>query len=381
MKSVVLYAHPPEPDGLSLQGHFLWKGLLENNYQSWPCNPEGGLQKEFWYKNFKPQIAYGIGYWGNTPLLVQDPLKYGITPVPWFNADGWVANYHKDLEDLQLMLTTSEWVRQTYKRDGLDVSNMVPIHIGIDTDNYKPLNDVISRNKIREMLGVKEHEKLILTVGGDVTSKGAQEMFKALAKINEEFKDWKYVCKSWPSESANEWGEEETKLINELGIKDKVISTQGSFSTEFIPYLLNAIDIYAAPSRLEGFGMIQVEAMACGKPVISIDHMGPSETILHNKTGFLARVADKVVLEEEWVYPWMGFPEKKVVKFDDPKIFAYRADVDELKNYTLKLLTDDNLRETMGKNAREHAVAKFNYRYIANKIADVTKERLDIKEE
>ena len=45
--------------------------------------------------------------------------------------------------------------------------------------------------------------------------------------------------------------------------------------------------------------MIQVEAMACGKPVISINKGGPAETIIHGKTGFLAGVAEEVKLNEE----------------------------------------------------------------------------------
>ena len=155
--------------------------------------------------------------------------------------------------------------------------------------------------KMREMLGVKENEKMILTVGGDTTSKGAQEMFRALAKVNEKFKDWKYICKSWPSECASSWRKEEIKLVEEFGLKDKVMFLEGSFSKEFMPYLINACDIYAAPSRLEGFGMIQVESMSCGKPVISINAMGPSETIVHGKTGLLANVSDKVILNSEWV--------------------------------------------------------------------------------
>ena len=53
------------------------------------------------------------------------------------------------------------------------------------------------------------------------------------------------------------------------------------------------------PSRIEGFGMIQVEAMACGKPVISINVGGPAETIIHNKTGFLAKVSEEVLLKEK----------------------------------------------------------------------------------
>jgi len=60
----------------------------------------------------------------------------------------------------------------------------------------------------------------------------------------------------------------------------------GMYSHDFVSYLLAACDIYAAPSRIEGFGMIQQEASACGKPVISINAGGPVDTILHGKTGF-----------------------------------------------------------------------------------------------
>ncbi len=377
MKSVVLYAYPPEPDGLSIQGDLLYKGLVEAGYESLPCNPEAGLQKEFYFKNFKPHVAFGVGYWANVPRLVREPLKFGVTPVPWFNADGWVANYHKDLSDLKLMFTTSEWVKQTYKRDGVNVERMVVLPIGIETDLFKPMQDA-SILKIREMLGVADDEKIILTAGGDVTSKGAQEMFMALAKVNEKFKKWKYVCKSWPSDVAHDWHAEESQIVKELGIQDKVIFLEGSFSKEFMPYLLNACDIYAAPSRLEGFGMIQVEAMSCGRPVISINAMGPSETIVHGKTGFLAKVASKIMLTQEWVYPWMGFDEEKIIEFDEPKMFALRADVDELANYTYELLADDSLRARIGAQAREHAVANFDYKDISKKAAEITKKALGL---
>ena len=144
-------------------------------------------------------------------------------------------------------------------------------------------------------------------------------------------------------------------------------------------YLLNACDIYAAPSRLEGFGMIQAEAMACEKPVISINKMGPSETILHNKTGFLAKVAGEIILEKEWVYPHMGFSRKKIIKFKEPKVFGYLADVDELAEYTLKLLTNPELCKKMGIAGRKHVVKNLDYRVTSRKMADVTKERLGIE--
>ena len=378
MKAIVLYAYPPESDGQSLQGDFLYKGLLNLKQDVLPCHFKESLQKEFYLKTFKPDVCFGIGYWGNVPEIVREPQKYGVRAVPWFNSDGWVANYQEEFNKLDLMFTTSSWVRDVYKRDGVDVSKIVPMHIGIDTNFFKPLSNEDYNKSIRKMLGVKDNEKMILTMGGDVTSKGAQEMFKALAEVDKEFKDWKYICKSWPSECAASWRVKEEQLVDELELNDKVVFIDDEFSQEFMVHLLNACDIYAAPSRIEGFGMIQVEAMACGKPVISINKMGPSETIIHNKTGFLADVAEEVVLNEEWALPHMGFDKEHIVKFDTPKTFGYRASVEDLRKHTLKLLTDDVLRDKIGKNAREHAANNFDYKYISKKMLDITKEKFGL---
>ncbi len=379
MKSLVFYAYPPEPDGQSLQGDFLYKGILNTGNEAIPCHFRDSIQKRFYLKYLKPDVAFGIGFWGNVPDVVRMPLKYGVTPVPWFNADGWVANYQKEFDALDLMFTTSNWVRDIYKRDGNDVSKIIPMHIGIDTGLFKPLNDAQLNSNIRNMLGVQPHEKLIMTIGGDTTSKGSQEMFKALAEVDKEFKNWKYVCKSWPSECAQEWREKEMAMVEELGIKDKVIFLEDEFSPDFMVPFLNAADIYAAPSRIEGFGMIQVEAMSCGKPVISINKMGPCETIKHNETGFLAGVAEEVKLSEEWAFRHMGFTKKHLVKFDHPKTFAYRADVNDLREFTLKLLSDDALRESMGQKAREHVLNNFDYKDISKKMVDITKEKLSLE--
>jgi len=379
MKCIVLYAYPPEPDGQSLQGDLLYRGILNTGNEAIPCHFRGSTQKDFYLKYLKLDVAFGVGFWGNVPEIIQEPLKHGIKPVPWFNADGWVANYHDEFNKLDLMFTTSEWVRQIYKRDGVDINKIIPMPIGIDTDMFKPLNKPEYNKSMREILGVKDNEKMILTIGGDVTSKGAQEMMKALAEVDKEFKDWKYVCKSWPSENSAAWREHEIELAESLGIKDKIIFVDDQFSQEFMVYLLNAADIYAAPSRIEGFGMIQVEAMSCGKPVISINKMGPSETIIHNKTGFLAKVSEEIKLDSEWVYPSMGFERKKIIKFKEPKTFAYRADINDLREYTLKLLTDEELRENIGKQAREHVIKNFDYRHISKKIVDITKEKLNLQ--
>jgi alpha-maltose-1-phosphate synthase len=378
MKSVILYAYPPEPDGLSIQGHLLYRGMKENGETVIPCHFHGGLQKEWSYKSFRPDVSIGIGFWGNTPELILEPQKFGVQPVPWLVADGWVANYHDILSSLPLVLTTSSWVKKTYERDGVDIKNFEVAHIGFDPELFHPIPKSDRRvQKVREILGVKKEEKMILTVGGDVTSKGAQEIFQALAKVETNFPNWKYVCKSWGSDCSRGHNREERALIKGLGLdKNKILHFEGSFSREFMPYLLNACDVYAAPSRLEGFGLIQLEAQACGIPVVSINAMGPQEVVVHEKTGFLAAVAETIDLESEWVYPEMGFKKKMVIQFDKPKTFAYRANIDDLAKYLLELLTDEKRYAQMSANAVLHTKKEFDYRVIAKKITNLIKERL-----
>ncbi len=380
MKIAVLYAYPPEPDGLSIQGHLLYKGLKELGVEVMPCHHAPSFQKQWVLDAFKPDVAIGVGCWTYVPDIVLSPLNQGVQPVPWFVANGWVANYHKLLSELPLAFVTSRWVRETYKRDGVDVKNYEVLPIGFDPAEIKPIpRDDYKIKRLREMLGVAEHEKMILTVGGDVTSKGAQEMFKALAEIDKDFKNWKYVLKHWDSESAEIHGREEDALIEQLGLdRGKIVYLSGAFSHDFMSYLLSACDIYAAPSRLEGFGMIQMEAEACGKPVISINVGGPADTIVHGKTGFLAEIGETVELKEEWAYEHMGFDADHKIKFDKPKVFAYRASIPDLVKYTKILLEDDKLREEMGKNALEHARTNFHYKNIAKKALDLIKERLDL---
>ena len=378
LKILVLYPYPLEPDGQSLQGHYLIKGLIENGVDVMPCDRADNLQKLHSYKAFNPDVVVGIGYWGNIPEVVHSPMNHNLVAVPWFNADGWVANYHHTLNNLPLIVATSNWVKSTYIRDGVKSENIEVCPIGFDPEVFHPVDkNNQSAKKLRELLGVLDHEKMIFTAGGDVTSKGAQEMFKALAMIDKEFPNWKYVLKTYDSFSAEDHGSEENKLLEELEInKDKIIYLSSKYSSEFMASIIQACDIYAGPSRLEGFGMIQLEAQACGKPVISINVGGPKDVIVHGKTGFLVDVESEIKLEREWAYSWMGFEEKHQIAFNEPKTFAYRANISQLAEYTLKLLKDDLLREQMGKEAAEHALKNFHYKITSKRMLDLINDKV-----
>jgi len=382
MKILILAEHPNNHIGsLAIQGDLLYRGLLENGIDCRICHyKDRKKEKEWYFKIFKPDVVLGIGWWVDTPNLINNPREFGLNPVPWLLADGWVANYHEILSDLPLVFTTSNWVIETYKRDGVKVKNFEVLHVGYDAKIFKPLpKEDAGVKEIRKMLGVKEEEKMILTIGGDTTSKGAQEMIKALAKVDQRFTNWKYVCKSTTSKCARDHHQEELALIKELKLDpSKIIYVTDDYHHDFMPNLLNACDIYAGPSRLEGFGMIQVEAMACGKPVISIDAMGPKDTIIHGRTGFLAKVSSSVDLTEEWATKEMGFKENFKMKFDKPKALAYRADADDLAKFTLDLLTNDDLRKKIGAQAARHALDNFQYQNLAKRCVEILKKKLNL---
>jgi len=376
MKSLVLYPYPTEYDGQSLQGHYLLKGLQENGEEAIPCDRNDDEGKRVYYEKFKPDVVFGIGFWGDTPELIKHPLAQGYTSVPWLNANGGIFNYHDILNALPLILATSNWVKATYIRDGVRGKNIHVAPIGYDPDIFYPRKTYdLEVKRMRQSLGVEDEEIMILTAGGDVTSKGAQEILKALAKTDSESAKWKYVCKTWPSKSAREHGREERKLIKELGLnEERIIYCKEKYNPHQMSVLLNACDIYAAPSRLEGFGMIQLEAQACGKPVVSINVGGPRDTIIDGETGFLVDVASEIKLESEWVTRRQGFEKRHRMTFPEPKTFAYRANIDQLADSLLRLMSDKSLRLKMGKTAAEHAYDTFNYRITAKHIADLVKK-------
>ncbi|MBI3040347.1 MAG: glycosyltransferase family 1 protein, partial [Chloroflexi bacterium] len=120
MKVLVLYEYPPPPGGLATQGDLLYRGLKEIGVDAYPVNPESAQEKEWYYRWLKPDVVVGVGYWGHTPDLVLHPQRYGVRAVPWLVADGYVANYEEILDALPLILTTSQWVKEVYIRDGLN---------------------------------------------------------------------------------------------------------------------------------------------------------------------------------------------------------------------------------------------------------------------
>jgi len=382
MKILVMYDYPPSPGGLATQGDLLYRGLRELGVEVFPVPFESEQEKEWYYRWFQPDIAVGVGYWGYTPHLILHPQRHGVRALPWLVVDGYLGDTERYLEILNalpLILVTSNWVKDVYARDGLNPSKIEVLPVGCDTDSFIPREKKDPKVvAVREALGVSPEEIMILTVGGDAASKGAQEVMQALAIIDKEAPDWRYVCKVWPQPRTQQQDLADLQLAKHLGIDKKVIYTMSRASRNFMPYLMAACDIYAGPSRLEGFGMTQVEAGACGKPVIGIKAMGMLDTLVHGQTAFLAEVAKEVRITERTLGRGEGYEHAHRVVFGSPQTADYRASVHDIAKYLLRLMADEKLRQRMGEAARKRVVEKFDYRIVARSFMQIASERLRI---
>jgi alpha-maltose-1-phosphate synthase len=378
VKILLMYDYPPPPGGLATQGDMLFRGLREQGIDANAVHFESDQEKEWYYRWYNPDAVLGVGYWGHTPHLVHHPQRHGIRPVPWLVADGFVADYQETLDALPLILVTSNWVKEVYVRDGLSGKNISVLPVGCDTTVFTPHAPSDPKiSAVREALGVTPDEIMILTVGGDAASKGAQEVMQALARIKGKVPPWKYVCKVWPQPRTFLQNDLDMELARKLGIADNIVYTTNVISRNFMPYLISACDIYAAPSHLEGFGMPQVEAGACGKPVIGIRAMAMLDTLVHGETAFLAGVEREVVITETVSKGEEGHPDRTIV-FPNPRTVDYRPSVDDIAEYLLILMNDPDSCRRMGLAARERVVANYDYRVVARHFTELVRDRLGV---
>ena len=117
--------------------------------------------------------------------------------------------------------------------------------------------------------------------------------------------------------------------------------------------------------------MPQVEAGACGKPVIGIRAMAMLDTLVHGETAFLASVAETIQVTDAVLGPEAGFEPGHRVVFDPPRVADYRASAPEIAGYLQQLLTDPALRQRLGGAGRRRVIEHFDYRRVARRLVEI----------
>ncbi len=161
------------------------------------------------------------------------------------------------------------------------------IYDAVDTERFSP---AVSGQALRQAWGVGPEEVLVGVVGRISAWKGQDFFLHAFALAVQTEPQLRAVMVG-DVPPGEDWRRDAMqRLAQELGIARRVL-WPGYHPNA--PQVMAALDILALPSiKPEPFGMVVIEAMATGKPVIATAHGGPTESVAHGQTGLLVSPTD-----------------------------------------------------------------------------------------
>lgn len=164
--------------------------------------------------------------------------------------------------------------------------------------SFYPLDMYVSR----EQLGLPKDARIIFALGILTQRKGFNYLVDAMEQVCS-YRDT-VIC--FIGGAGPERGSLQVQIDRlHLGEKVKLL---GSVPSDILPLWMNACDLFVLPSLSESFGIVQIEAMACGKPVVSARNRGSEEVVTSDEYGLLVEPADPedlaekilVALDREW---------------------------------------------------------------------------------
>lgn len=195
--------------------------------------------------------------------------------------------------------------------------------------NIKQLSN-LSKEITKEKKFRREESKTILFVGDVIPRKGTDLLVKAFGSIASNYPEWKVKIVGRLVDSTYERYLHE--LILGMDLISKVIFTGRISLKELVLNYMNA-EIFCFPSRHESFGLVIIEAMYFGKPVISSD-VGVAKYALENGSGFIFRTGN----------------------------------INELTRLLEAFMSNEQLREEIGKKAERRCKLLFDYEKIAKTV-------------
>ncbi len=197
---------------------------------------------------------------------------------------------------------------------------------GVDLNRFSPM----PRGQARAALGLAPHQKILLFVGRIQRLKGLEVLVRAFARLGD--LDARLLVVGGQPGTSPESREiaRLQHLVAKLGIEDRT-GFVGAVAHEQLPLYYSAADVTVMPSSYESFGLVAVESLACGTPVVATRVGGLTSIVHDGETGLLV--------------PWR-----------DAQMFA-----ESLR----RVLEDTDLRRRLAANARESVLG-----YGWDRIAD-----------
>ena len=239
---------------------------LIHSHFLWPAGFVGAKLKE---KHNVPCIVTGHGY--------------DVYDLPFRN-NKWKTRISKILTHTDAIITVS---RQNEKL----LTRLTSKKIFVIPNGYNSTIFTVDPRNKKKMLALPDNKKIILSVGNLELVKGHEYLVSAVEKIIQ--KNQNIYCVIVGGGSRHSFLE---KLIKQKGL-EKFIRLIGAVQPEEVPNWMNACDVYIQPSIKESFGIVLLEALSCGKPVIGTA-VGGIKEIINEKVGYLVPSGDENALSE-----------------------------------------------------------------------------------
>jgi D-inositol-3-phosphate glycosyltransferase len=179
-------------------------------------------------------------------------------------------------------------VAQLVRLYGADPTRVEIVAPGVDHAFFAPGQ----RRQARRALGLPESGRMVLFVGRIQPLKGVEVAVRALGELAERVPDGFLVVVGGPSGPEGEAEVDRiSKLTAELGLTDRVRFVPPQ-PHELLSTFYRAADVSIVPSRSESFGLVALEAAACGIPVVAASVGGLTSLVDDGRTGFLVEGRD-----------------------------------------------------------------------------------------
>lgn len=251
-------------------------------------------------------------------------IKYATVPTRPAIADTRLAIERQILEQGNCIVATSPQEEEALRSLVSQQGQIEVIPCGTDIDNFH----AIPKTEARARLGFASDEAIVLYVGRFDPRKGIETLIRACARLKDGIEHQALdtdgtptaynlnpaklrlviVGGSDPDQSDGLERERLEKLVAELGLM-RHVQFAGRVGHDRLPLYYTAADVCAIPSHYEPFGLVAIEAMACGTPVVASDVGGLKFTVAPEETGLLvppkdvdgfAQAIDRILSDELW---------------------------------------------------------------------------------
>jgi glycosyltransferase involved in cell wall biosynthesis len=213
-----------------------------------------------------PHFNAPIGYRGPSVVTIHDTTPLGFTGKrAWFGLRriAYRAVFRSALRRARIVIAVSEFTKQDVLRHfRIDDDKIQVVHEGVDA-RFTPLPEDEERERILAKHGIRR--PYVYYSGTWRPHKNITGLVRAFAKlVREDDIPHALVLGGKRTESYVE----PEQVWNACGIADRVLCP-GMVPFEDLPALYSAADVFVQPSFLEGFGLMPLEAMACGTPTVT----------------------------------------------------------------------------------------------------------------